>query len=155
SVLLVDDHPANLTALEGVLEPLALRLVRASSGFEALRRVLEEDFAVILMDVAMPEMDGLETASRIRARRRNQSTPISFVTASHADAAHIAQGYEKGGVDYILKPYEPAILRSKVRVFVELYVQRERLAAQAALLRQRDREALQREEEQRFQRLID
>src|SRR5262249_39973449 len=139
SALLVDDTPANLTALAAILEPLDVRMVRAHSGFEALRCVLQEDFAVILMDVAMPYMDGLETAARIRARRRNRSTPIIFIPAARADAAQIARGYEQGGVDYLLKPYEPAILRSKVRVFVELHVQRQQIALQSALLRQRER----------------
>ncbi|MFT3770680.1 MAG: response regulator [Minicystis sp.] len=155
SVLLVDDNPANLIALEAILGPLDVRLVKARSGTEALRCVLDEDFAVILMDVRMPGLDGLETGALIKQRRRNRETPIIFLSAFNRDAGYIARGYRQGAVDYLIKPYEPEILRSKVSVFVDLYVKSEHIKRQEALLRQQEREALTRETEQRFRMLID
>src|SRR2546423_1391958 len=121
SVLLVDDHPANLLALEVALEPLDVKCVRASSGFEALRQVLRHDFAAILLDVQMPDMDGLETAAIIKRRSRSGDTPIIFVTAHQRGPAMIAQAFSLGAVDYVVKPYEPALLRSKVQALVDLY----------------------------------
>ncbi|HEU4562573.1 MAG TPA: ATP-binding protein [Longimicrobium sp.] len=135
SILLVDDRPENLLALEEVLSPLSLTLVRAGSGEEALRRVLERDFAAILMDVQMPGMDGFQTAQMILQRPRSRSIPIVFLTAIDASPDRIRQGYAAGGVDFIHKPFEPAILRAKVGVFAELHArgrQVEALAAQAA-----------------------
>lgn len=121
NILLVDDRPENLLALEAVLEDLGQNLVRVSSGADALRALLDQEFAVILMDVMMPEMDGYEAASLIRQRETTQHTPIVFVTAINHDEAHIAKGYEQGAVDYIFKPIDPHILRAKVKVFIELY----------------------------------
>jgi PAS domain S-box-containing protein len=120
-VLLVDDLPENLKALDAVLEPLDLELTHASSGTEALKCLLKDDFAVILLDVQMPELDGFETAALIKSRERTRDLPIIFVTAISRDTEHIYRGYSEGAVDYILKPYEPSVLRSKVKVFVELY----------------------------------
>jgi PAS domain S-box-containing protein len=120
SVLLVDDRPENLLALTAVLEPLEVRLVTAGSGEEALRALLGEDFAVVLLDVQMPGMDGFETAEYIRGRERSASTPIIFLTAVSTDMAAVLRGYEAGAVDYVLKPFEPVVLRSKVAVFAEL-----------------------------------
>ena len=120
-VLLVDDRPENLTALDAVLEPLGLEHVHAHSGKEALKHLLKSDFAVILLDVQMPEMDGFETAQLIKQRSRTRDVPIIFVTAISRDTEHIYRGYSEGAVDYILKPYEPSVLRSKVHVFVQLY----------------------------------
>ena len=125
-ILLVDDLPENLKALDAVLEPLGHELVHARSGTEALKRLLKEEFAVIVLDVQMPEMDGFETASLIKSRDRTKDLPIIFVTAISRDTEHIYRGYSEGAVDYILKPYEPSVLRSKVQVFAELY---ERTAA--------------------------
>src|SRR2546423_8972944 len=106
SVLLVDDHPANLLALEVALEPLDVKCVRASSGFEALRQVLRNDFAAILLDVQMPDMDGLETAAIIKRRRRSRDVPIIFITGRERERATVARGYSLGAVDYLIKPYD-------------------------------------------------
>jgi PAS domain S-box-containing protein len=124
SVLLVDDRPENLLALAAVLEPLQVRLRTAESGEDALKALLEEDFAVVLLDVQMPGMDGFETARFIRGRERSRTTPIIFLTAVSTDVAQVAKGYEAGAVDYVLKPFEPNILRSKVSVFCDLERQR-------------------------------
>ncbi len=120
SVLLVDDRPENLLALTAVLEPLDVRLVSAGSGEEALRALLAEDFAVVLLDVQMPGMDGFETAGYIRGRERSARTPIIFLTAVSTDISQVLRGYEAGAVDYVLKPFDPVVLRSKVAVFGEL-----------------------------------
>jgi len=120
-ILLVDDQAGNLRVLEGLLEDLGQDLVTATSGAEALSRLLDRDFAVVLLDVRMPGMDGFETAELIRKRRRSRHIPIIFVTAIDDDVEHIAKGYAVGAVDYIMKPLNGDILRSKVRVFVELY----------------------------------
>src|SRR5215471_12102832 len=119
NILIVDDRPDKLLVLRTVLEELGQNIVVAQSGEEALKRVLELDFAVILLDVNMPGMDGLETAEFIRQRQRTAHTPIIFVTA-YADEIHTARGYSLGAVDYILAPIVPEILRSKVRVFLQL-----------------------------------
>jgi PAS domain S-box-containing protein len=120
SVLLVDDRPENLLALTAVLEPLDVRLITAGSGEEALRALLAEDFAVVLLDVRMPGMDGYETAEYIRGRERSARTPIIFLTAMNSDMTQVLRGYEAGAVDYVLKPFDPVVLRSKVAVFAEL-----------------------------------
>src|SRR2546429_4482810 len=133
-ILLVDDIPQNLLALEAMLGDPRLDLVRAKSGAEALRRVLQDDFAVILLDVLMPGIDGLETAALIRARERSRDTPIIFFTAAGRDEDLIARGYALGAVDYIVKPVHPAILRSKVAVFVELFRNTAQVREQAAAL---------------------
>ncbi|HEU4727512.1 MAG TPA: response regulator, partial [Kofleriaceae bacterium] len=104
AVLLVDDRPENLLALEAVLEPLGVRLRTATSGEEALRALLAEDFAVVLLDVQMPGMDGFETARFIRGRDRSATTPIIFLTAVSTDVDHVVAGYDAGAVDYLLKP---------------------------------------------------
>jgi signal transduction histidine kinase/DNA-binding response OmpR family regulator len=120
NILIVDDLPEKLLVLESILEELGENLIKASSGAEALRLVLEHDFAVILLDVYMPGMSGFETAGLIRQRRKSSHTPIIFITA-FADEMHTAQGYSMGAVDYILSPVVPEILRTKVKVFVDLY----------------------------------
>src|SRR4051795_6626696 len=120
SVLLVDDHPENLLALEAVLEPLEVECIRATSGFEALRQVLRYDFAAILMDVYMPDMDGLETAAIVKRRPRSRDVPIIFVTGQESKPGTVARGFAVGAVDYVVKPYDPELLRSKVRALVEL-----------------------------------
>jgi two-component system, sensor histidine kinase and response regulator len=121
NILLVDDRPENLLALEAVLADLGQNLVKADSGRQALRCVLEQDFAVILLDVQMPGMDGFETAELIRERERSMYTPIVFLTATSSSDAHVFKGYAAGAVDYLSKPFVPEILRSKVMVFVELH----------------------------------
>ncbi|MDQ3644103.1 MAG: SpoIIE family protein phosphatase [Actinomycetota bacterium] len=120
-VLLVDDEPANLVALEAVLEPLGQELVRAMSGEEALRQLLRTEFAVILLDVRMPGLDGFETAALIKRRQRTRHLPIIFVTAISKDTEQVFRGYSEGAVDYLLKPYDPVVLRSKVAVFIDLH----------------------------------
>jgi len=119
-ILLVDDHPENLVAIESVLSDLGQNLVKAGSGREALKRVLVDDFAVILMDVQMPGMNGFEAAELIRSRQRSQFTPILFLTAFNKSDAHVSAGYSVGAVDYVFKPFEPEILKAKVSAFVEL-----------------------------------
>jgi phosphoserine phosphatase RsbU/P len=121
SVLLVDDHPANLLALEATLADLNLDLIPAVSGREALRRVLQQDFALILMDVNMPGMDGFEAADLIRQRKRSAHTPIIFLTATEAADSQVFKGYAHGAVDYLVKPLVPSVLRSKVAVFVDMH----------------------------------
>jgi signal transduction histidine kinase/DNA-binding response OmpR family regulator len=120
NILLVDDRPENLVALESVLGELGQNLVRAESGREALRKLLDMEFAVILLDVQMPEMDGFETAALIRARRRNEHTPIVFLTAINKSVNHVTRGYSVGAVDYVFKPFDPDVLRAKVSAFVDL-----------------------------------
>ena len=140
-ILMVDDRPENLLALEAILGVFDHELVRASSGDEALKALLTGEFAVILLDVAMPGMDGLETAAHIKGRERTRDVPIIFLTAVHPDAEHAFRGYAAGAVDYVSKPFDPWVLRAKVAVFVELYHKRRQLQEQAALLRGRLREA--------------
>jgi serine phosphatase RsbU (regulator of sigma subunit) len=135
-ILLVDDQPGNLLVLESVLEGLGHTLVRATSGEEALKRLLQEDFAVILLDVFMPGMDGFETAELIRQRERSRYTPIIFLTAVGFSETHVSRGYSVGGVDYLFKPIVPEILKAKVAGFVELFRKTALVAQQAALLRE-------------------
>jgi signal transduction histidine kinase/DNA-binding response OmpR family regulator len=130
NILLVDDLPDKLLSYRSVLEELGENLVSAESGADALKHVLKNDFAVILLDVQMPEMDGFETAQLIRQRKRSAHTPIIFLTA-FADEVRTSQGYATGGVDYIATPVVPEILRAKVRVFVELFRMRQQVAHQA------------------------
>ncbi|MFZ2653019.1 MAG: EAL domain-containing protein [Burkholderiaceae bacterium] len=121
AILMVDDNPVNLYALKATLDHAGVELVRAGSGADALRQVLQRDFALILMDVQMPGMDGFETAKLIRQRERSSRTPIIFVTAYAPDNVKLLEGYKAGAVDYLFKPVDPTILRSKVDVFVALY----------------------------------
>lgn len=143
-VLLVDDKPQNLTALEAVLDGLGLSLVRASSGPEALRQLLQRDFAAVLMDVNMPGMDGLETAALIRGRPKSQHTPIIFITA-YEDTERLFRGYELGAIDYMIKPILPVILRGKVSVLVDLFRTNRKLRRQAEQLREMERLRLEHE----------
>ena len=121
NILLVDDHPENLIALEAILDRLDQNLVKATSGQEALRCLLHQDFAAILLDVQMPGMDGFETATLIRQRERSRNTPIIFLTAFSTSDPFVFKGYEIGAVDYLLKPLDAGVLTSKVSVFVELF----------------------------------
>ena len=124
-VLIVDDNPANLLTLEASLESLDVETVPASSGEEALRKLLEHDFAVVLLDVRMPGIDGFETAELLRDRESSRSTPIIFLTAHDREHARAFRGYALGAVDYMSKPYDPEILRAKVSIFVELFRHRQ------------------------------
>jgi PAS domain S-box-containing protein len=155
NILIVDDHPANLVALEAILAPLGHELSKASSGDEALRHILNRDFALILLDVQMAGMNGFETAGLIKQHPRCRHIPIIFITAVNRDAAHVFHGYAQGAVDYLVKPFDPDILRSKVQVFVELYLKGEKLKLQERALREREREALERKSQERYRRLLD
>jgi signal transduction histidine kinase len=134
NILLVDDRAENLLALAAMLEPLGYNLVKARSGQEALRYVLHEDFALILLDVQMPGMDGFETAELIRGRERSRHIPIIFLTAVNTSERHIFRGYLAGAVDYLLKPFVPEILLSKVAVFVDLHQKTNQIQRQASVL---------------------
>jgi CheY-like chemotaxis protein len=135
-ILLVDDRPENLLALEAILSGLGHELVKATSGEEALKRLLSEDVAVILLDVQMPGMDGFETASHIKQRERTRDIPILFLTAIDGAAHQAFRGYAAGAVDYLAKPFDPWVLRAKVAVFVELHERRRHLEQQTERLRE-------------------
>jgi signal transduction histidine kinase/DNA-binding response OmpR family regulator len=124
SILLVDDHPPNLMALEAILEPLGERLVRASSGAQAVELAAHEDFALVLLDLQMPQLDGFETAALLKKAERSHAVPIIIVTADEPSRDTLAKGYASGAVDFLYKPLDPDLLRSKVAVFVDLYKQR-------------------------------
>ncbi|HSJ33159.1 MAG TPA: ATP-binding protein [Longimicrobiales bacterium] len=151
SILMVDDRPENLVALEAILEPLGHRLVRAHSGEEALRHVLREDFAVVLMDVQMPGMNGFETVQIIKSRERSKHLPIIFLTAISKDEQYVFEGYSAGAVDYLSKPFNPAILRSKVAVFVDLFLKNEQIREQSEQLRESERRTLELQHQARIQ----
>jgi signal transduction histidine kinase len=153
-ILMVDDRESNLVTLESILDDLGQDLVRATSGREALRHLLREDFAVILLDVRMPDIDGFETAALIRERERSRHTPILFLTA-HKDEEHLFRGYYAGAVDFLYKPINPEVLRSKVSVFVDLSLKSEFLKRQAEILRARndELERLVREKDEAEQRV--
>jgi PAS domain S-box-containing protein len=142
-ILMVDDRPENLIALEAILEPLGHELVRATSGEEALRQVLLQDYAVILLDVQMPGMNGFETAQLIKSRERSRLTPIIFLTAISKDEGFVYTGYSVGAVDYMSKPFNPDVLRSKVAVFVDLYLKTQQLKEQERRLRESEVRALE------------
>jgi diguanylate cyclase (GGDEF)-like protein len=125
--LIVDDRKENLLTLESLLDSPDLQLVRAASGNEALAKILDYEFALILMDVRMPGMDGYETAELMRGSARSRSIPIIFVTAARMDREHMFKGYDSGAVDYLFKPLEPQILKRKVGIFLELHLQRQQL----------------------------
>jgi signal transduction histidine kinase len=133
---MVDDHPPNLIALTAVLEPLGHELISAHSGAEAVELAAGREFAVIVMDVQMPILDGIQTAGIIKQYEATCYVPIIFLTAMDPEGAHMFRAYESGGVDYLVKPYEPTVLRSKVSVFVELYEQRRKIHAQERQLHQ-------------------
>lgn len=124
AILIVDDRPENLLTLESLLEGPGVTLVRAESGEQALGLTLDHEFALVLMDVQMPGMDGYETAELMRGNRKSRHIPIIFVTAAQKEREHIFKGYHSGGVDYLTKPLEPEVLKSKVGVFLELHRQR-------------------------------
>jgi PAS domain S-box-containing protein len=144
-ILLVDDRPENLTALISMLDQPGYRLSTATSGSEALKLVLKELYAVIVLDVVMPIMDGFEVAALIKARERSRHIPIIFLTAVGVDLDRIHEAYELGAVDYLMKPVPPHVLRAKVSVFVELYRKTEEVKRQAELLREHDRRERERQ----------
>jgi PAS domain S-box-containing protein len=135
NILLVDDRRENLVALDGILRSLGHNLVKATSGAEALKYLLKNEAAVILLDVEMPDMDGFQTAALIRERDKSSNTAIIFLTAISKSDFHVSQAYSLGGVDYIFKPFAADVLRSKVAAFVEMYKQRREAQLQSALLK--------------------
>ncbi len=145
NILLVDDRPANLLALEAILAGPGRNLVKAASGEEALRHLLRDDFAVVLLDVRMPVLDGFETAKLIRGRDRTRHTPIIFLTAEADPQFPVLQAYALGAVDYLLKPLVPEILRAKVAGFVELFRKTEQIKQRAERLRQMERREFERQ----------
>jgi signal transduction histidine kinase len=143
NLLLVDDRPENLLALEAILEPLGQSMLRANSGPEALKQVLADDFAVILLDVQMPGMNGFEVAEIIKSREKSRTIPIIFLSAISKEDAYVFKGYSMGAVDYVFKPFNPDILRSKVAVFVDLYLKQAEIQRQADLLRESQKRELE------------
>jgi two-component system sensor histidine kinase/response regulator len=141
NILMVDDKPANLVALEAMLQGLGQTLIKANSGREALKWLLTHDFAVVLLDVKMPDMDGFETATLIRQRDKSRHTPIIFLTAADKSQTQAVRGYAVGAVDYLVKPIVPEFVRSKVAVFVELAKKNALLRRQAELLKTSEQEA--------------
>ncbi|GAB3207129.1 response regulator [Marinactinospora thermotolerans] len=134
NILLVDDRDDNLTTLEAILTSLDQNLVRASSGEAALKALLEDDFAVILLDVMMPGMDGFETAAHIKQREKTKDIPIIFLTGADIDRHQVFRGYASRSIDYLTKPFDPWVLRAKVEVFVDLYHTKRRLQEQSRML---------------------
>lgn len=139
-VLLVDDRRDNLLALEAILQGLPVHTVGADSGDDALKHLLVDDFALILLDAQMPTMDGFETARHIKRRERTRHVPIIFLTAADRDSHLALRGYAAGAVDYLTKPFDPWVLRAKVSVFVELWTKTSQLAVQTDLVRAREGE---------------
>ncbi len=119
-ILLVDDEPANLVSLEAILEDEGRELLKAESGPDALKTLLNEDVSLVLLDVQMPEMDGFEVAELMRSRKNTQNIPIIFVTAISKEDQYVFKGYQVGAVDYLFKPLDPTILKSKVDFFLQL-----------------------------------
>ncbi len=161
-ILIVDDRPENLLVIESILSSGDYNLVRATSGSEALRRLLERDFAMILVDVVMPNMDGFELVTIIKQRERSRDTPIIFLTASGSDIDFIYRGYSVGAVDYLTKPLDPDVLRAKVKIFVDLLrkdrrIQQQADALRAAELRERELElhSIMTTNEQRYRNLAE
>ncbi|MFN2637236.1 MAG: ATP-binding protein [Gemmatimonadaceae bacterium] len=143
NILLVDDRQENLLALEAILEPLGQNLVRANSGPEALKKVLGGEFSVILLDVQMPGMNGFEVAEIIKSRERSRTIPIIFLSAINKEDAYVFKGYSMGAVDYVFKPFNPDVLRSKVAVFVDLFMKQREIQRQSDLLRDSQKRELE------------
>ncbi|HXL87150.1 MAG TPA: response regulator, partial [Gemmatimonadaceae bacterium] len=143
NLLLVDDRPENLLALEAILEPLGQLLIRANSGPDALKQVLGSEFAAILLDVQMPGMNGFEVAEIIKSREKSRTIPIIFLSAISKEDAYVFKGYSMGAVDYVFKPFNPDVLRSKVAVFVDLYLKQREIQRQGDLLRESQKRELE------------
>jgi signal transduction histidine kinase len=143
NLLLVDDRPENLLALEAILEALGQNLIRATSGPEALKHVLATEFAAILLDVQMPGMNGFEVAEIIKSREKSRTIPIIFLSAISKEDAYVFKGYSMGAVDYVFKPFNPDVLRSKVAVFVDLFLKQREIQRQADLLRESQKRELE------------
>jgi PAS domain S-box-containing protein len=155
NILLVDDRAENLLALEAILEPLGQNLLFAHSGEDALRKLLQHEVALILLDVQMPVLDGFGTAALIKQRERTKHIPIIFVTAISKDEEHVFRGYSSGAVDYIFKPFSPEVMRSKVSVFIEQHDKNEQLRRQAEQLKELELAELRRESEERYRFLAE
>lgn len=140
NILLVDDRTENLLALEAVLSVDNYRLVKATSGEMALRHLMKEEFAVIVLDVQMPGMDGIEAAKWIKAREKTKNIPIIFISANYKETEHLFAGYSAGGIDYMVKPFIPHILRSKIHSFVGMFMAQKRLEAQKMMLHHKTEE---------------
>ena len=140
NILIVDDRTENLLVLESLLEKIECNIIKATSGNEALSLMLYYEFALVLLDVQMPDMDGFETAEYIRMNSKTRYVPIIFVTAISKEQKCIFKGYEIGAVDYLFKPIEPIMLQSKVKVFLELYNQKKMIEEQARLLEMKVKE---------------
>lgn len=153
-ILVVDDLPSNRLALEAILEPLGQQVISVPSGKAALSTLLHHDVACILLDVQMPGMDGIETARLIKQRERTRHVPLLFITAFSRTEREIAAAYAHGAVDYIVKPFQPDVLRTKVAVFVDLHLQAKRLLRNGDLLRDRDRDVMAREADERLRPAI-
>ncbi|MDQ6717577.1 MAG: response regulator [Gemmatimonadota bacterium] len=145
NLLLVDDRPENLLALEAILEPLGQNLIRAESGEEALRKILHDDFAVVLLDVQMPTMNGFEVAKIIKSREKSRYIPIIFLSAISKDDEYVFEGYSVGAVDYVFKPFNPEVLKSKVNVFVDLYLKQREIQHQSERIAESEKRALEAE----------
>lgn len=139
SMLIVDDTPENLVALEAVLEDVDCEVDTAESGNEALSRLLKKEYALVLLDVQMPEMDGFEVAEIMRSNPRTANVPIIFVTAISKEDQYVKKGYESGAVDYLFKPVDPTALHSKVNFFLQLHQQKKRLEAKLAKSRESEK----------------
>lgn len=157
NILLVDDRPENLLSLEAILEGVGGNLVKAPSSQEALKFLLRNEAAVILLDAQMPDMDGFETAALIREREKLQDTPIIFVTAIYKSSSHVLKGYSVGAVDYICKPFEPDILRPKVQAFITMFWQKQAVKEEAERLRQTNHELYKKSKtsEERYRLLME
>ena len=155
-ILIVDDRPENLLVLENLIDEPDVELIKALSGDEALAHTLDHDFALVLLDVQMPQMDGYEVAELMRGNKSTRNIPIIFITAEQKEKAHIFKGYDSGAVDYLFKPLEPVVLRGKIEIFLELYRQKEELEAKTHELDKRlaELEALQLQLEQTNEKLM-
>lgn len=142
-ILLVDDRSENLVALRAILEPLGQHLVEAHSGQDALKCVLQQDFACILLDVQMPDMNGFDTAQIIKSREKSRYIPIIFLSAINKEDSYVFKGYSMGAVDYVFKPFNPDVLRSKVAVFVDLYLKQQQIIEQADQIAESERRELE------------
>src|SRR5215469_1690875 len=155
AILLVDDHASNLAALEAILEPLGHQLIKASSGVEAIELLKKQEVAVILMDVRMPGLDGFRTAELMHNGSHAQDTPVIFLTAADIDNDTIRYAYAHGAADFLVRPFESEVLRSKVSVFVDLHLKGKKIKEQAAAMREQERQALERSSNLRFRELMD
>lgn len=150
NLLLVDDRPENLLALEAILEPLGQNLIRVESGEEALRKILLDDFAVILLDVQMPSMNGFEVARIIKSREKSRYIPIIFLSAISKEDEYVFEGYSVGAVDYVFKPFNAEVLKSKVNVFVDLALKQREIQRQTEQIRESEKRAIEAEHKSQF-----